>query len=532
VTTFVEPTATFDLLLVGGDVVDGSGAPRFRADVGLSDGRIVAVGDLKGAVGRARAVVDASGRVVAPGFIDVHVHSEIALLAETPDAIGGVQQGVTTNLTGPDGFGFAGITPEQAREIEVVLRFVHGRVDLAFDWPTPESYLRAFEGRLPLNIAAQAPHLPIRVGVMGFAARRASDEEVRAMGAQVEAWMAVGAVGLNTGLDYQPTAHSDTRELVALARVAAAAGGVYAAHGRNIELGRAGQFRETARVGREAGLPVSVSHERIDVEFAGLLDEASADPGVDLVTDGHLYEAGSTHLLYYLPFEDQTGGPAAVLERLESPAYRASILPRLEASLAATPAAPDAWFSSTRTGEHVGSSVRAIAADRGLTPAQTIVELLREELPDALMVYPWGPTEAEFRPIVARSIADPRFIVSSDGIYQGERPHPRGYGTFPRAIRVGVRELGAISLEGAVHRMTGLPAARYRLTDRGTIAVGRAADLVVFDPDTFADTATYREPRGPTVGLDEVIVNGVRVVEGGRLTDRRPGRVLARASSA
>jgi N-acyl-D-amino-acid deacylase len=472
--------------------------------------------------------VDAVGRIVAPGFVDTHVHSELALLAETPDNIGGVQQGVTTNLTGPDGFGFAGVAPTRAREIEAVLRFLHGRLDLPFDWPTPEAYLRAFEGRIPVNVAPQAPHLPIRVAVMGWEARRATDEEIGRMADAVEAWMAAGAVGFNTGLDYQPTAHSDTRELVALARVAARHGGVYTAHGRNIGLGRAGQFRETMQVGREAGPPVHVSHERVDEEFAALLDEAAATDGVDLRTDSHLYEAGSTHLLYYLPFEDQEGGPAVVLQRLESRSCRDALIPRLDASLAATPAAVNAWFSATRTGDHIGRSVREIAKDRGTTPARTIVDLLREELPDALMVYPWGPTEAEFRPTAARTIAHPAVMISSDGIYSGERPHPRGYGTFPRAIRVGVRELGAANLEQAIHAMSGRPAARYGLTDRGTIGVGRAADIVVFDEATFGDTATYAEPRGRTVGLDEVIVNGVRVVERGTVTDRRPGQVLRR----
>jgi N-acyl-D-amino-acid deacylase len=250
----------------------------------------------------------------------------------------------------------------------------------------------------------------------------------------------------------------------------------------------------------------------------------------DLTTDSHLYEAGSTHLVYYLPFEDQTGGPAAILGRLESAVYRAALLPRLEASLAETPAAANAWFSATRSGGHIGRSVREIAEERGTPAAQTIIDLLREELPDALMVYPWGPTEAEFRPTVGATITHPAVMISTDGIYHGERPHPRGWGTFPRAIRVGVRELGATTLEAAIHRMTGLPAARYRLRDRGVIEVGRAADLVVLDPATFSDTATYHEPRGGTVGLDEVIVNGVRVVERGRLTDRRPGQVLRRVA--
>ena len=527
--TTIEAMPAFDLLVRGGDVVDGTGAPRIRADVGVRDGRIVAIGDLGAAT--ARTTLDATGRVVTPGFIDAHVHSELAMLAQTPDASGGLLQGVTTNLTGPDGFGFGGVPAAVAREIEPVLRFAHGPMpDLSFDWPTPEFYLRAFEGRTPINIAAQAPHLPIRVGVMGWDARVATDAELDDMRAATAAWMRAGAVGLNSGLDYQPIAHSDTRELVALARVAAEHGGVYAAHGRNQDLGRAGQFWETAEVGRRAGLPVNVSHERVDEEMAAMLAETGAEPGLDLAMDTHLYEAGSTHLLNYVPFAQHAGGPMAVIERLGSAAYREQLRGQIEASLAASPEGLGAYFSATRTGRHVGRTIREIAVATARTPAETIVDLLRDELPDALMVFPWGPTEAEFRPLVAAGIAHPRVVISSDGLYWGGLPHPRGFGTFPRAIRVGVRELGAVTLEQAVNRMSGLPADRYRLADRGRVAVGFAADLVVFDPKTIADRATYAEPRLPPTGIDAVVVNGVIAAERGSPTGRLAGRVLRRAT--
>ena len=525
--TSVEAVPAFDLLIAGGDVADGSGSARFRADVGVTGDRIVAVGDLHGAT--AREVVDARGRVTAPGFIDVHVHSEVALLTDSPDATGGLLQGVTTHLTAPDGFGFAQLPPAVAREVEVVLRFVHGPADLSFDWPTPEVYLRAFEGHIPLNVAAQAPHLPIRVAAMGWEARRARPHELDRMRALTHAWMDAGAVGFNSGLDYQPTAHSDTDELVALATIAAEYGGAFSAHGRNIEFGRAGAFNEIAEVGRRAGLPVCVSHERVDDELAGLLTQAAGEPGVDLTTESHLYEAGSTHLIYYLPFAEQIGGPAAVLERLGSAAYRADLAARLEHEFAGHPQVLNAYFSATRTGRHLGRSLRDIAADEGRPAGETVVQLMRDELPDALMVYPWGPTEAEFRPIVARSLQHPRVIVSSDALCWGSLPHPRRFGTIQRAIRVGVRELGAVTLEAAINRMTGLPAERYGLSDRGRVATAAAADLVVLDPKTIADRATYAEPRLPPIGIDEVIVNGVRVVERGMLTDRRPGCVLRRA---
>jgi N-acyl-D-amino-acid deacylase len=514
----------FDLLIRGGAVIDGTGATRVRADVGVRGDRIAAVGDLSAAAESAARVIEAAGRVVAPGFIDVHVHSEIALLTETDDRWAGIRQGVTTNLSAPDGFGWTGLAPAAARAIEFSLRSINGPADgLSFDWPTPDAYLRAFEGRSPVNIAAQVPHLPIRVAAMGWAARRAGPDESAAMQRATREWMEAGAVGFCTGLDYQPICHSDTDELVALSSVVAEYGGTYSAHGRHIEAGRAGAFRETVAVGRRGGLAAHVSHERVDEEVAALLADAP-----DATSDSHLYEAGSTHLLYYVPFEDQVGGPAAVLDRLGEPAYRAALAARLDETFATEPAALNAWFSANSSGRHIGRSIREIAAAAGRAPGETAVGLLRDELPEALLVYPWGPTEAEFRPTLARTLQHPRVILSSDGVYHGPRPHPRGFGTFPRAIRIGVRELGAVTLEEAINRMTGLPAARYGLTDRGRVAEGSAADLVVFDPDTIADRATYEEPRLAPVGIDEVIVNGVEVLARGQLTGATPGRRLSR----
>jgi N-acyl-D-amino-acid deacylase len=339
--------------------------------------------------------------------------------------------------------------------------------------------------------------------------------------------MEAGAVGLCVGLDYQPSVHSDTHEQAELAAVAREFGGIYAAHGRSIEFGRIGAFRETMEVSRRARIPVCVSHEKVDAEVTALLDEAAADPDVDLTTESHLYSAGSTHLLYNVPLADQVGGPEAVLERLEAPGYRAALAARLDESFSGVTAAGlNAYFSASRTGRHIGRTIAEIADAWHLGPGDATVRLLREELPDAMLIYPWGETEEEFEITAIASVRHPAVIVSSDGVYHGPLPHPRGFGTFPRVLRRFVRELGAVTLEQAIWKMSGLPASRYGLRDRGRIEVGRAADLVIFDPATVADRATYAEPRLVPVGIDRVIVNGVTAARDGRATGLRPGRVL------
>lgn len=513
----------FDLVIRGGSVVDGTGDRRaFRADVGISGDRIAAVDRLDGA--SAARVIGASGHIVSPGFIDAHVHSEAALRGG-PGREGSVLQGVTTHLTAPDGFGWAPLAPEGSRDLWRATAFAYGNADFAPDWRTAGDYLDGFAGSTPVNVVAMAPHQAIRFAVLGWEPRAATDAELDRMRDLVRHWMDAGAVGLSTGLDYQPAASSDTRELVELCRVVRRYGGVYAAHQRYTALGRAAAWRESIEVGRQAGVPVCVSHERVDDESEPLLADAAA--ACDLSFDSYLYPAGSTHLLYGLPLADQAGGPDAVLERLADPAYRERLARHLEAPLAESVAGgARAYFSATRTGRHVGRSLADLAAARGRSLGETAVDLIREEVPDALLVYHRGLTDEAFEQVTRATIAHPAMTVASDGIYHAPLPHPRGFGCFARILRYFVRELRAITLEEAIHKMSGFPAERYRLRDRGRLAAGYGADVVVFDPATVADRATWEEPRLPPVGIQTVIVNGEPVVEQGRFAGRLPGRVL------
>lgn len=516
-----------DVLIRGGTVVDGSGAPGVVADVGVRGDRIVAVGALPDEA--AARVVDATGRVVCPGFIDVHVHSETALRGNG-EIWGSVLQGVTTHLTAPDGFGWAPLPPEGSAELWRSTAFAYGQPDLRPDWRTIEDYLAGFAGATPVNVVPMAPHQAIRFAVLGWDDRPPRSDEVVRMQALTRDWMEAGAVGLNTGLDYQPAANCETSELIELARVVGEYGGVYAAHMRYNRSGKPDAYRESIAIGREANVPVRISHESVDDETEPLL-EGAAREGVDLGIDWYLYPAGSSHLLVWLQPEEQVGGFDATVRRLrEDPELRRRIGARIEEQIRSTAAdGGREYFSETRTGQHIGRSISEIAEDRGTPLGETAVDLIIEESPDALLVFRRGMSEEAFEAIARRSLAHPAFMVASDGIYHGARPHPRGYGCYAQVLGHFVRDLGAVTLERAIRLMSALPAERFGIVDRGRVGEGLAADLVVFDPLTVGDRATWDEPRRPAVGVDLVLVNGQAVVEAGRPTGRRPGVVVRRA---
>ncbi|MCC6792342.1 MAG: D-aminoacylase [Thermomicrobiales bacterium] len=513
----------FDLLIMNGQVVDGSGAPRRRADVGISGDKVAAIGDLAGST--AATTIDATGKAVAPGFIDVHVHSEVAL-ADTanPHRFGSVLQGVTTHLTGPDGFGWAPLPPDRARELWDSTLFAYGETEVAFDWSSPERYLAAFTGVTPINVVPQVPHCAVRLAAMGWDARPATDDELDRMRAITRDWMEAGAVALNLGLDYQPSAYADTRELIELSKVAREYDGVYAAHIRYAILGQVEAWRETMTIARESGIPVHISHENVDDITEPLLIEAEGD--VDLTFESYCYPAGCTHLALMLPTWAQAGGPDVMRDRLRDPETRRQLRDYLQEVLPGPASKPSTVLVANQTGRYIGRNLVEIAETEGVSIGEIAVRLLEEEHPYALMVYHRGFTPEEQVEAVRRTLRHPRMLVASDGFYHGQSSHPRGFGCFARILRHGVRELGAISLEEAVHKMTGFPAERFRVKERGLLSEGFAADVVIFDPETVADRATWEEPRLEPVGIDRVIVNGVTVVDRGIPTGALPGRVV------
>ncbi len=502
------PAAEFDLLIRNARVVDGTGNPWFRADVALRDGRIAAVGRLADA--SAAQVVDAAGRVLAPGFIDIHTHIEEGI-EKVPGADNYVMDGVTTVVTGNCGGSWA---------------------DLA------EAFARLQKTGIGLNVASLVGHNTVRRQVMGTANRPASPEELARMEELVERAMRQGALGLSTGLIYIPGAYAPTEEIVALAKVAARYGGVYASHIRD-EGERAIQaIEEAVRVGREAGLPVQIAHFKIDnrrlwgasAKTLALVERARRE-GVDVMVDQYPYDRSSTGISILLPEWALADGEEKIKERLADPAARARIAREMERRL--------------RNLGHKNYSYAMVAScrfDRSLE-GKTISEItrqkgrrgLRREIQTVLEIVERGGAQMVYHSMseedVARILRHPFTAVASDG---GVRefgvgvPHPRSYGTRARVLAEYVRRRGLITLEDAVRRMTSLPARAMRLPDRGLLRPGYAADLVLFDPERVQDKATFRQPHQFSEGFDFVLVNGRAVVENGKLTGARPGRVLRR----
>jgi N-acyl-D-amino-acid deacylase len=514
----------FDILIAGGIVIDGTADARARmADVGIAGDRIVAVGSL--ATSTARETIDATGKVVAPGFIDVHVHSEIALLGG-PHRYGSVLQGVTTHLLAPDGFGWAPLPPELARQMWDFTRPFVGEpaIELSLDWPTPESYLAIFSGNTPINVLPQVPHCAVRLEAMGWSPRPASDAELDRMKATTRAWMEAGATCLCLGLDYQPSAYADTRELIELGKVVREYDGIYAAHIRYTDLGQARAWRETMEIGQKAEIPVHISHEHVTDVTEKLLGEAAER--CDLTFESYLYPAGCTHLALMLPTWAQAGGPPGIAQRLSYPATRREMRDHLRRNLLeGIERGARAVFVATGSGRYIGMSIADAAAYEGEDLGDFAIRVLDEERPHPLMVYHMPGTPEAHLNMAKRTFRHPRMMVASDGIYHGQSGHPRGFGCFARALRL-ARETQAVSLETAIFKMSGFPAERFRIKGRGNLAPGYAADIVIFDPDRIADRATWDEPRLEPVGIDRVVVNGDTVVRHGVPTGALPGRVL------
>ncbi|WP_051107837.1 N-acyl-D-amino-acid deacylase family protein [Actinomadura atramentaria] len=525
----------FDVVIRGGTVLDGTGAPRRRADVGVTGDRIAAVAE-PGALDAAgaAAVLDAAGRHVMPGFIDTHVHGDAAVF-EPEVQLAALRQGVTTFVLGQDGVSYAPAGPATVRYVGRYFAPVNGRhpalpADGGTGYLSVEDLLATYDRRTPLNTVYLLPHGTIRHDVLGTERRAPDAAELAALRARVERGLADGAAGLSTGLEYVPGAYADAAEIAALCAPVAAAGLPYVTHMRGYEDRASHGMAEVLDIARASGAAPHVSHYHGPAdELIALVDGARAE-GVDLTFDNYPYLRGaSTLTLVTLPEWLPIADLDATLAALADPAVRA----RLETEWWAR--RPEVWPRITLS--HVpadrlrwaeGMTLPAAAERAGTTPGAFCCDLLVATRLEAGCVFGQPPTNSEAS--VRALLRHPAQTTGSDAIYQGGRPHPRGWGAFARMLARHVRELGDWTWEQAAVHLAGRAAERFRLPDRGRVRAGAAADLAVVDPDAVVDRSTYEAPKAPADGVDHVLVNGVPVLRGGALTEaaarRPPGRAL------
>ena len=534
----VHGTPDFDTVIEHGRVIDGTGTPWFQADVGIRAGRIAAIGSLGHAAARRR--IEARGLIVAPGFIDMLGQSELTLLVN-PHVPSKLYQGITTEITGEGD----SVAPLDERVLATYReRLAH--YGIRPDWRSFADYFARLERQgIAINFASYVGATRLREMVVGLTDRAATDAELTHMRALLRQAMEDGAMGVSSALEYPPAPYASTEELIALAREAAQFGGIYATHMRSYEEGIMQALDETFRIAREAQVSVELWH----LEVAGptmwgrmpeviAKIEAARAAGLDVMSDLHGYTAWGNEMSAFVPPWAHDGGTTKLIERLKDPTTRARIREEMETKregwdnewlAVAGPA--DILVSSVGRAELrplQGQSIEAIARARGREPIETLLDLLVEDGAQA-QVAAFGMQERDVvvalrAPWVA--ICNDSAGTSPQGALGLEHPHPRAYGTFPRILRLYVRETHELSLEEAIRKFSALPAARLHLADRGVLKVGLAADVVVFDEQEIADRATYAEPNQLSVGMRFVLVNGVPVIADGRETLRLPGRVL------
>ncbi len=526
-----------DLLITNGLVIDGTGAPRRQADVAVRDGRIVAVGELSRR--QTGLTLDAAGLVVAPGFIDMHTHSDLSLLLN-PRAESALRQGVTTEVIGQCGFSPAPAVGPRAKALRAVFG-AWGR-EVEWTWGSFGDYLDALRRRrASVNIVPVVGHGMIRSGVVGDEKRPAASAELEQMQDAVRGALDAGAFGLSSGLTYTPGMFADTGELIALAAAMLERGGIYFTHirGEGEKLFEA--VAEAIEIGRRASVPVEISHFKAEgsqhwgktVLSLAQVEKARA-AGVEVGFDVYPYTAWSTGLGQTLPAWAREDDGEAILARLTDPAIRARLIDEIAEQ---TEADPGRWerrlLSSVETDRNralLGMTIADIAARRSAPPIQTVLDLLVEERMDAGMVG-FGMCEEDVRRVLSHPLAtigSDSATVAPYGILGQDHPHPRAYGTFARVLGHYSRDENLFSLEEAVAKMTSRPAAHLGLKDRGQLAPGFAADIAIFDPTAVADTATYQQPHQYATGVRWVIVNGVIELEGEEHQDRLPGIVIPR----
>jgi len=535
--SILRSTLRFDLVIRNGTLLDGTGAPEWTGDLGLVGDTIAAVGKIDPELGG--DLLDASGLHVAPGFIDIHTHSDDSIF-RYPTADSRVLQGITTEITGNCGYSAAPIDGEAGERRR---RYLADEYGIEAAWSDVESYFEALATcRISVNQALLLGQGVLRQNIVGEDDRDATAEELDALVRAVEEGMDHGAFGLSTGLEYAPGIFTPTAEIVAMTRVAARRGGLYASHIRNEEAGVVEAVEEAIQIGRATGARVQISHMKVagrpnwdkQQTTLGMIEAARTD-GIDVLADAYPYGAYSTGLTILLPPWARDGGTDAVLARLRSPADRQRLRDLLPERFTLDPGGPELIvISSLRTEGNqrfVGKSLAEVAETWDLEPAAAMLRLLDEE--DAAVGYIGHGMSAGN---VERVLSHPLVMIGSDGSSMAPegpaaawQPHPRSYGTFPRVLGHYSRQRGLFDLPTAIRKMTSMPADQVGIVDRGRIAKGMKADLVLFDAARVIDEATFDDPHRYPTGIHHVLVNGQSVVSNGKHTGARPGAVLRKA---
>ncbi len=529
---------TFDVIIANGHIVDGTGSPWYSGDVGIRAGRIAAIGHLTTATATRR--IDAHGMVVAPGFIDMLGQSELTMLVN-PHLPSKIFQGITTEVTGEGG----SVAPLNEQIIKAD-HVAYAHLAITPDWRTFAQYFARVERQgMGINLASYVGATQVRRMVLGDSNVTPTATQLEQMKALVRQAMQQGAVGLSTALQYAPAPYASTEELIALAAEAGKFGGIYATHMRSEGNDVLGALDEAIRIGREGHLPVEIWHIKAAGkpnwgrmrDIVARIDTARAH-GIDISANTYAYPAWFNSMSAFVPPWAHDGGDKALIARLKDPATRARIKRDMETADASWDnewqeiPGPEAILVSVVQNPKLlplqGKTIKDIAAARGVEPIDALLDVLVEDEAFTECAV-FGMSEPDIRLALQQpwtSVDNDSQGTAPDGPLGKEHPHPRAYGTFPRILRMYVHDEHVLTLEDAIRKFSALPAQRMRFTDRGVLKRGMWADVVVFDPDSIHDVATFENPNQLSVGMRWVLVNGVPVIADGRMTNALPGKVI------
>jgi N-acyl-D-amino-acid deacylase len=529
---------SFDVIITNGHIIDGTGSPWYSGDVGIRDGKVAAIGNLSQAT--AKRKIDAHGMVVAPGFIDMLGQSEKTILVD-PRLPSKIYQGITTEVTGEGG----SVAPLNDAIIKTgKMNYEH--LKITPDWRTYREYFARLEKQgIGINVADYVGATQVRRMVLGDADVQPTAAQLEQMKSLVRDAMHDGAVGVSTSLEYAPAPYAKTEEIIALAGEASKFGGIYATHMRSEGDAIDASIDETVRIGREAHIPVEIWHLKVAgksnwhrmPEIIAKINAARAQ-GIDISADTYAYTAWSNDFSAFIPPWAHDGGDAKLIERLKDPATRARIRKDMLTSSKdwdnewnEIPGPESVLITAVQNPKLMplqGKTLAEIAKSENKDPIDALFDLLIEDQAfTSVAVFGMSEDDVAFalqQPWV--SINNDSSGASPDGILGQEHPHPRAYGTFPRILDKYVREEKKLTLEDAIRKFSALAAQRMHFNDRGVLKAGMWADVVVFDPVKIKDVATFAEPNQLSQGMEYVLVNGVPVIEGGRMTGKLPGKVL------